>query len=240
MKKIVFSVSVCLASMFAGATQYSKLALITAAKQAGRWTDLKGWIVSAGLMDEFQNCVYLSDEYPQFAAITNAIVSGGAASAADVAAILAASKDTAIADNLLRRAYDSDMGSEGGRKRWHGAVTNTVFDTNALVKVQIHADGYRHTEPCHVAQPRSIEERISAAERKARAEAAAKARAEREAKRKADRIALLQTNLTAEVSALMARKRWPEDLARLYLQHELNTLIGPVEVSADVKPQGVR
>lgn len=232
MKKIVFAVSVCLASMFAGATQYSKLALITAAKQAGRWTDLKGWIVSAGLMDEFQNCVYLSDEYPQFAAITNAIVSAGAATSADVAAILAASKDPAIADDLLRRAYDSDMGSEGGRKRWHGAVTNTVFDTNALVKVQIHADGYRHTEPYHVARPRSIDERISEAERKARAE--------REAKRKADRIALLQTNLTAEVSALMARKRWPEDLARLYLQHELNTLIGPVEVSADVKPQGVR
>lgn len=238
MKKIVFAVSVCLAAMIAEATQYSKLALITAAKQAGRWADLKGWIVSAGLMDEFQNCVYISDEYPQFAAITNAIVSGGAASAEDVAAILAASKDPAIADNLLRRAYDSDMRSEGGRKRWHGAVTKTVFDTNALVKVQVHADGYRHTEPYQVARPSSIDERISAAERKARAEAAAKARAEAEAKRKADRIALLQTNLTAEVSALMARKKWPEDLARLYLQHELNKLIGPVEVSADVKPQG--
>ena len=238
MKKIVFAVSVCLAAMFASATQYSKLALITAAKQAGRWADLKGWIVSAGLMDEFQNCVYISDEYPQFAAITNAIVSAGAATSADVAAILAASKDPAIADDLLHRAYDSDMRSESGRKRWHGAVTNTVFDTNALVKVQIHADGYRHTEPYRVARPIPIDERISAAERKARAEAAAKARAEAEAKRKADRIALLQTNMTAEVSALMARKKWPEDLARLYLQHELNTLIGPVEVSADVKPQG--
>lgn len=238
MKKIVFVVSVCLASMFAGATQYSKLALITAAKQAGRWADLKGWIVSAGLMDEFQNCVYLSDEYPQFTTITNAIVAAGAASSSEISAILKASNDPAVADHLLRRAYDSDMGSESGRKRWHGAVTNTVFDTNALVKVQIHADGYRHTEPYHVARPRSIDERISEAERKARAEAERKARAEAEAKRKADRIALLQTNLVAEASKLMARKKWPEELARLYLLHELNELLGTNVVDAVIVPQG--
>lgn len=111
MKKLVFVVSVCLAAMFAEATQYSKLALITAAKQAGRWDALKAWIASAGLQDEFQNCAYLSDEYPQFAAITNAIVSSGAATSQEVAAILSASKDPAVADALLRRVYDKDMGS---------------------------------------------------------------------------------------------------------------------------------
>ena len=57
MKKLVFVVSVCLAAMFAEATQYSKLALITAAKKAGRWDALKAWSASAGLQDEFQNCV---------------------------------------------------------------------------------------------------------------------------------------------------------------------------------------
>ena len=237
MKKIVFAVSVCLASMIAEATQYSKLALITAAKQAGRWADLKGWIVSAGLMDEFQNCVYISDEYPQFAAITNAIVSAGAASAEDVAAILSASKDPAVADALLRRVYDKDMGSPAGRVKWHGAVTNVIFDTNALVKVQYHADGYVHRQSFSSAAAMGIGERISAAEMKNRIEARKKAAAEAAAKRKADRIAMLQTNLAAEVSKLMKREKWPEDLATLYLKNELNKLMGTVTVEGTITPQ---
>lgn len=238
MKKIVFVVSVCLAAMIAEATQYSKLALITAAKQAGRWADLKGWIVSAGLMDEFQNCVYISDEYPQFAAITNAIVSAGAATLQEVASILSASKDPAVADALLRRVYDKDMGSPAGRVKWHGAVTNVIFDTNALVKVQYHADGYVHRQSFRSAAAMGIGERISAAEMKNWIEARKKAAAEAAAKRKADRIALLQTNLTAEVSALMERRKWPEDLATLYLKNELNKLIGDKVVDAVIRPQG--
>ena len=237
MKKLVFVVSVCLAAMFAEATQYSKLALITAAKKAGRWDALKAWIASAGLQDEFQNCVYLSDEYPQFAAITNAIVSSGAATSQEVAAILSASKDPAVADALLRRVYDKDMGSPDGRVKWHGAVTNTVFDTNALVKVQYHADGYVHRQSFRSAAAMGIGERISAAEIKNRLEAQKKAAAEAAAKRKADRIALLQTNLTAEVSALMKRNKWPEDLATLYLKNELNQLMGTVTVKVTITPQ---
>ena len=237
MKKLVFVVSVCLSAMLAEATQYSKLALITAAKQAGRWDALKAWIASAGLQDEFQNCVYLSDEYPQFAAITNAIVSSGAATSQEVAAILAASQDPAVADALLRRVYDKDMGSPNGRVKWHGAVTNTVFDTNALVKVQYHADGYVHRQSFSSAAAMGIGERISAAEMKNRIEAQKKAAAEAAAKRKADRIALLQTNLTAEVSALMKRRKWPEDLATLYLKNELNKLKGTVTVEGTITPQ---
>ena len=237
MKKLVFVVSVCLSAMLAEATQYSKLALITAAKQAGRWDALKAWIASAGLQDEFQNCVYLSDEYPQFAAITNAIVSSGAATSQEVAAILSASQDPAVADALLRRVYDKDMGSPDGRVKWHGAVTNTVFDTNALVKVQYHADGYVHRQSFHSAAAMGIGERISAAEMKNRLEAQKKAAAEAAAKRKADRIALLQTNLTAEVSALMKRRKWPEDLATLYLKNELNQLMGTVTVEGTITPQ---
>ena len=237
MKKSMFVVSVCLSAMLAEATQYSKLALITAAKQAGRWDALKAWIASAGLQDEFQNCVYLSDEYPQFAAITNAIVSSGAATSQEDAAILSASKDPAVADDLLRRVYDKDMGSPNGRVKWHGAVTNTVFDTNALVKVQYHADGYVHRQSFHSAAAMGIGERISAAEMKNRLEAQKKAAAEAAAKREADRIALLQTNLTAEVSALMKRRKWPEDLATLYLKNELNKLKGTVTVEGTITPQ---
>ena len=234
-KTIVFAL--CVSALVAGATQYSKLALITAAKQAGRWDALKAWIASAGLQDEFQNCVYLSDEYPQFAAITNAIVSSGAATSQEVAAILSASKDPAVADALLRRVYDKDMGSPNGRVKWHGAVTNTVFDTNALVKVQYHADGYVHRQSFRSAAAMGIGERISAAEIKNRLEAQKKAAAEAAAKRKADRIALLQTNLTAEVSALMKRRKWPEDLATLYLKNELNQLMGTATVEGTITPQ---
>lgn len=234
-KTIVFAL--CVSALVAGATQYSKLALITAAKQAGRWDALKAWIASADLQDEFQNCVYLSDEYPQFVAITNAIVSSGAATSQEVAAILSASKDPAVADALLRRVYDKDMGSPNGRVKWHGAVTNTVFDTNALVKVQYHADGYVHRQSFHSAAAMGIGERISAAEMKNRIEAQKKAAAEAAAKRKADRIALLQTNLTAEVSALMKRRKWPEDLATLYLKNELNKLKGTVTVEGTITPQ---
>ena len=234
-KTIVFAL--CVSALVAGATQYSKLALITAAKQAGLGDALKAWIASADLQDEFQNCVYLSDEYPQFAAITNAIVSSGAATSQEVAAILSASKDPAVADALLRRVYDKDMGSPNGRVKWHGAVTNTVFDTNALVKVQYHADGYVHRQSFHSAAAMGIGERISAAEMKNRLEAQKKAAAEAAAKREADRIALLQTNLTAEVSALMKRRKWPEDLATLYLKNELNKLKGTVTVEGTITPQ---
>ena len=234
-KTIVFAL--CVSALVAGATQYSKLALITAAKQAGRWDALKAWIASADLQDEFQNCVYLSDEYPQFAAITNAIVSSGAATSQEVAAILSASQDPAVADALLRRVYDKDMGSPNGRVKWHGAVTNTVFDTNALVKVQYHADGYVHRQSFRSAAAMGIGERISAAEMKNRIEAQKKAAVEAAAKRKADRIALLQTNLTAEVSALMKQRKWPEDLATLYLKNELNELKGTVTVEVTITPQ---
>ena len=75
------------------------------------------------------------------------------------------------------------------------------------------------------------------AEKKALAERRKREAEERELAKKNARIALLTTNLTAEVSALMARKRWPEELARLYLLQELNELRGPVEVNQIVTPQ---
>lgn len=237
MKKLIPLLTVALCLLSASATQYSKLSLITAAKQAGRWDALKAWIAGAGLQDEFQNCAYLSDDYPQFAQITNAIVAAGAATEAEVIAILSASQDTAIPDELLCRVYESDMANVVGRTRWHGKIVETIIDTNALVKTQIHADGYRHVQHFESAKAMDIGRRISSAERKARQEAKEKARQEAIARRKAERIALLQTNLVAETSALMQRNRWPEELARLYLLQELSNLLGTVELSTEVRPQ---
>ena len=59
-KTIVFAL--CVSALVAGATQYSKLALITAAKQAGRWDALKAWIAWSSLQDGLQNWGYLPDD----------------------------------------------------------------------------------------------------------------------------------------------------------------------------------
>ena len=64
----------------ASAAHYSKLGIITASKQLGRWPALKAWIAEAGYSDEWDAASFLSDDYPQFAAITNSICATGIAS----------------------------------------------------------------------------------------------------------------------------------------------------------------
>lgn len=226
-----------LITISASAAQYSKLALVMAAKSAGKWGDLKSFIASAGLVDEWQACDYLSDEFPQFTQITNAVVSSGLATAAEVSALLEAARDPAVSDALIGRVYSSDMAKADGRIRWHGKIVSTVFDTNNLVKVQTHEDGYVHRLPFSPSTPGSIESQLTAAERAALAEKRRQEAAERKERLRLERIAELETNLTACVSAVMKSKRWPEDLARLYLQHELNTLIGTNTVTVTIEPQ---
>ncbi len=221
----------------ASAAQYSKLALVMAAKASGKWGDLKSFIASAGLVDEWQACDYLSDEFPQFSEITNAVVMSGLATAAEVSALLEAARDPAVSDALIGRVYSSDMAKAEGRIRWHGKVVSTVFDTNKLEKVQTHEDGYVHRLPFSPSSPGSIESQLSAAERAALAEKRRREAAERRERERQARIAELETNLTFHVSALMKSKRWPESLARLYLQHELNTLIGTNVVNVVIEPQ---
>lgn len=104
------------------------------------------------------------------------------------------------------------------------------------MKTTVYADGFVWTQPYRDASPRSRDERISEAERKARREEAARKAAELAERKRLDRIALLTTNLTAEVHALMALKNWPEELATLYLRHELNTLTTNT-VNAVIRPQ---
>lgn len=237
MKKIAALAAVAALALAADATQYSCLSIVTAAKRIGKWDALKAWIAASGLRDEWEKCSYVSDDYPQYAAATNALVAGGVLTAAEVAAVLAESVDPAVPDDLLRRAYAEDMKRPEGRVRWHGAVTNVVFDRAALVKRQFHADGYVHEEAWKESAPPSMREQLDAAERKALAEERKRrAAAARERKRLA-RIALLTTNMTEEVQKKMASMRWPEDLAAAYLRHELNRLVGTNVVDATVTPQ---
>ena len=237
MRKIVALCGIAICAVCAEATQYSKLALITAAKQSGKWDAIKAFIEKSGYAEEWAACSYLSDAYPQFPAITNAVVSAGLGTAEEIAALLSASVDPALPDSLVVPMYHRDMSNEAGRVRWHGKVARTHFDTNALVKVTWYADGWEFRENFERKSPPSVRSQLSAAEKKALADKRKADEAARKEKIRQNRIALLTTNLTEETSALMARKKWPEELARLYLLQELNELRGPVDVAPTITPQ---
>lgn len=236
MNKAILIVLASLLASASSATQYSKLSLITAAKSSGKWQTLKAFIASHDLEDEWQAASYISDDHPAFIAATNAVALAGIASAEEIAAFLEASRDFAVPDELFARYYVRQMSNATARIQWHGNATNVCFDKAAKTKTTRYADGFSWTQPFVESQPQSRDERISEAERKAQREQAAREAAERAEQKRLARIALLTTNLTAEVRALMARKKWPEELATLYLQHELNTLTTNT-VNAIVRPQ---
>lgn len=174
MKKMMIVLAMGAVLFQAGATQYSKLAIITAAKSAGKWDGLKSWIQQAGYYDEWLVASYLSDEYPQYPAITNAIVSAGVATADELAAILKASKDTAIPDVVLNRRYARDVASEGGRVSWHGKrVGGPVEDMERQVQIYTYEDGTKFEIPFTKAKALTVEARFEL-ERKRKAEAEAK------------------------------------------------------------------
>ena len=144
---IVLAAALC-SALFAA--QYSKLGIITAAKSAGKWDVLKSWIATAGYTDEWQAAAFFSDQYPQFAQITNAVVASGVATAQEVEAILDAARDTAP-DALLSAAYSHDMQSTVGRARWHGGVPAHEYRTNEttriIERVDIYPDGWEYVNP---------------------------------------------------------------------------------------------
>ena len=144
---IVLSAALCSAVF---AAQYSKLGIITAAKSAGKWDVLKAWIATAGYTDEWQAAAFFSDQYPQFAQITNAVVASGVATAHEVEAILAAARDTAP-DALLAAAYAHDMQSSSGRARWHGGNPVSEYRTNETTRIieraDIYPDGWEYIDP---------------------------------------------------------------------------------------------
>jgi len=236
MKKLI-TVAVCAAAMCGYATQYSCLSIITAAKQIGKWDAVSAWIAAAGMKDEWDKCNYVSDEYPQYPAITNALVSAGVLTQAEIVGIMAASVDTAIPDAMIRRVVSNDCTTAQGRRKWHGNVVTNVIDTNALTRTHVHADGWVYVERFKTVGAIPVEQRLSAAELKARREAQARERAAQQAKAKAERIAALQTNMVQLATAYARQKKYPLDLATMLLQHELNTLIGTNTVNATITPQ---
>lgn len=166
------------------AAQYSKLGIITAAKSAGKWDALKSWIATAGYTDEWQAAAFFSDQYPQFAQITNAVVASGVATAQEVEAILAVARDTAP-DALLAAAYAHDMQSSAGRARWHGGNPVSEYRTNETTRIieraDIYPDGWEYVDPASRRKALTPEE------------AAARAASRRTAKER--RIASLQASI---------------------------------------------
>lgn len=221
----------------ASATQYSCLSIITSTKKIGKWDALKAWIASAGLKDEWDKCNYVSDTYPQYVAVTNALVQGGVLTPDEISHVLTESIDPAIPDELIHRVYSHDMSNHMGRVRWHGNVARTHFDTNALVKTTWYADGWEFRERFDQKRVPSVRQQLTAAERKAQADRLKAAFEAKKEKARQCRINELTTNMTANVEALMQRRRWPEELARLYLQTELNKLIGTNTVDAVIGPK---
>lgn len=140
MKKLLV-LTLMFAASFCSATQYSKLALITAAKEAGVWASLKDFITRMNLKDEWDACQYITDDYAQFAAATNAIVSEGLATPEQITSMLSASVDTAVSDAAIARYYANDMKSKSGRGKWHGKVVRTVVDTDTMTKTTYYEDG---------------------------------------------------------------------------------------------------
>ena len=72
----------------AARNRYSKLKIVVAAKDAGKWDELKAGIAAADLEDEWNACQYIEDGDPSFVAATNKVVAAGIATAEEIAAFL--------------------------------------------------------------------------------------------------------------------------------------------------------
>ena len=190
--KTIFALFALLAATSMFAAQYSKLGIITAAKQAGKWPELKAWIAASGYEDEWQAAAYFSDDYPAFAAITNTVIATGIATGEEVAAILSAAQDKAP-DALLSVVYNRDVQTETGRVKWHGRrmgqyVIGDGADETSLV--ELYEDGFVWTNAA---------KRVTLAD----PEAAAKAKAAAEARQ----AEWERAHLPPDVAALLAARR---------------------------------
>lgn len=158
------TICIMLAVLFAGvatATQYSKLQIITAAKELQRWDGLKAWIQQSGYYDEWLVCQYLSDEHPAVPALTNALVSSGILTAQELGTILNKSKDTSVPDAVLIGKYTRDVKSESGRVAWHGKRTDWKEDVNTLTVTEIYEDGTKFISSFEIVKPQSAESRLA-------------------------------------------------------------------------------
>jgi len=178
-KTAIILCALCLSAPLreASAAQYSKLAIVTTAKQAGKWELVKSWIEQAGLTDEWQAAAYFSDDYPLFADITNRVVSSGVATKAEIDAFLAAARDNSP-DALVANAYAEDMKTENGRAKWHGGKPSYAYSTNeterAIYRIETYPDGFtfsaRASRPFFTPEEQAERARnlLNAAERRAK------------------------------------------------------------------------
>jgi hypothetical protein len=72
---------------------YSKLKLIVAAKEAGKWQDVKSAIKAMDLEDEWNACQFITSDYPAYVSATNTVISMGIASEAEVKAFMKKAED---------------------------------------------------------------------------------------------------------------------------------------------------
>jgi len=161
MIKSIFAAMCACACASVSATQYSCLSIITEAKAIGKWNALKNWIDAAGLTDEWGKCAYVSDAYPQYATITNALVVGGVLTEGEITTILEKSVDTAMPDTVLMSLYRRDMSNETGRIKWHGRRIKTEEDMTNLVQTFTYEDGTRFSQPFTKKTPMSVEARFA-------------------------------------------------------------------------------
>lgn len=73
--------------------RYSKLKLIVAAKDAGKWKDVKAFIQKADIEDEWNACQYITSDYPIFISATNAVVAYGIATTEQLEQFLKLAED---------------------------------------------------------------------------------------------------------------------------------------------------
>ena len=206
------AIAVAAVANVANAAQYSKLALITAAKQAGKWDALRSWIDSAGYADEWAACSYLSDTYPAFAAITNSVCATGMATAEELAAILSAARDTAP-DALLTAMYERDMKTKAGRTKWHGASTNWT-DVAAWETVTLYEDGYVHREPAPPQRTKLTAEQISERRKAALAKNVSARLAAARARRLDEQSQTNTVTVAVEPDSPVEVERWPSNSKR--------------------------
>ncbi len=73
--------------------RYSKLKLINAAKAAGKWDEVKAAIQAMNLEDEWLACQFIASDYPAYVAATNAVITRGIATEAEVKAFMRQAED---------------------------------------------------------------------------------------------------------------------------------------------------
>ena len=73
--------------------KYSKLKLITAAKAAGKWDEVKAAIAAMNLEDEWLACQFITSDYPAYMAATNAVIIRVIATEAEVKAFMRQAED---------------------------------------------------------------------------------------------------------------------------------------------------